>query len=198
MTQTTAIIEFRGAQAIRLGRLPVPTTLSDYPLQRTTMNIVKSLVLCAMLSQSLLALASEQTQCTAAAGAFLTGTVTSSPQFAAASTTIKGIKLSHTHLNLRADQDGKTYDVAIDNVFAVDYVKNSSSMPPSLAAIKMNSRLEVCGAKYTSGVGIHWVHTDCNATPSSSAPDGWVKVIGTGGTVGSNIERNQSYCYLWN
>lgn len=144
------------------------------------------------------AAASEQSLCTAAKGSFLTGTVTSAPKFAAATQTLQGIKLSHTKLSLRADQDGKVYDVAIDNVFAVDYVKNATTVPASLAAIRVNDRLELCGAKYTSGVGIHWVHTNCGDVPTTSAPNGWVKRFSSSGSVGSNIERSQTYCYLWN
>jgi hypothetical protein len=151
-----------------------------------------------MVSASLSAAATEQSLCAAAKGVLLTGTVTSAPKFTAASTTIQGVKLSHTHVRLVADQDGKNYDVAIDNVFAVDYVKNSSAVPPSLAAIKVNDRLELCGEPYTSGVGIHWVHTNCNAAPRATAPDGWVKHISTSGGIGSNLERSQTYCYLWN
>jgi hypothetical protein len=145
----------------------------------------------------LFALASEQSLCTAAKGSFLTGTVTTAPKFAAASTTIQGVQLSHTLLYMRADQDGRTYQVAMDNVFAVDDVKNASTMPASLAAIRVNDRLEVCGEKYTSGVGIHWVHTNCGATPTTTAPNGWVKHISSTGSVGSNLESSQTYCYLW-
>jgi hypothetical protein len=143
------------------------------------------------------AYASEQSICTANKGAYLTGTVTSAPRFATSSSTISGIKLTHTRLNLRADQDGKTYDVAMDNVYAVDYVRNASSMPPSLAAIKVNDRLSLCGARYTSGTGIHWVHSNCGDVPTASAPNGSVKLISASGTVGVNLERSQSYCYLW-
>ncbi len=156
----------------------------------------KSLIALFLLSLSLSASATEQSTCTAGGGAFLTGKVTTAPKFASGSS-LKGVALSHTHVSLRADQDGKTYDVAMDNVYAVDYVKNSSSMPKSLAAIKVNDRLELCGAKYTSGVGIHWVHDNCNATPSTSTPTGWVKEIGAT-SLGSNLERSQTYCYLWN
>jgi hypothetical protein len=158
----------------------------------------KTIIALLVLSQSLFAYASEQTTCTANKGSYITGTVTSSPQFATSSTTIQGIKLTHTRLYLRADQDGKSYDVAMDNVYAVDYVKNSTSMPPSLAAIKVNSRLSLCGAKYTSGTGIHWVHSNCGAVPTTSAPNGSVKVISSTGSVGLNLERSQNYCYLWN
>ncbi|MFL6657761.1 MAG: hypothetical protein ACJ8GW_06810 [Massilia sp.] len=143
------------------------------------------------------AFATEQSSCTANKGAYLTGTVTSAPKFYTSSSSIQGIKLTHTRLNLLADQDGKTYDVAMDNVYAVDYVKNSTSMPPSLAAIKVNSRLSLCGAKYTSGTGIHWVHSNCGDVPTTSAPNGSVKVLSSSGSVGLNLERSQSYCYLW-
>ncbi|MFL6660167.1 MAG: hypothetical protein ACJ8GW_18930 [Massilia sp.] len=160
---------------------------------------MKKLILAlVVLSQSLCAYATEQSTCTANKGSYLTGTVISAPKFYSSSSTIQGIQLTHTRLNLKADQDGKTYDVAMDNVYAVDYVKNSSSMPPSLAAIKVNSRLSLCGAKYTSGTtGIHWVHSNCGDVPTASAPNGSVKVISSSGSVGLNLERSQSYCYLW-
>lgn len=158
-----------------------------------------ALIATLLLGLCLGACASEQSTCTSTnKGAFLTGTVTSAPKFAAATQTIDGVKLSHTKLNLRADQDGKVYEVAMDNVYAVDYVKNSSSMPASLAAIKVNDRLELCGAKYTSGTGIHWVHSNCGDVPTTSAPNGWVKKFSSSGSVGSNLERSQTYCYLWN
>lgn len=144
------------------------------------------------------ALASEQTTCTANKGSYLTGTVTTAPKFYTSSTVIQGIRLTHTRLYLRADQDGKTYDVAMDNVYAVDYVKNATTMPPSLAAIKLNSRLSLCGQKYTSGTGIHWVHSNCGDVPTTSAPNGSVKVLSSSGSVGLNLERSQNYCYLWN
>lgn len=158
----------------------------------------QALIATLLLGLAAAASATEAGDCAANKGAFLTGTVTAAPKFAAATSTIQGIKLSHTKLSLLADQDGKTYEVAIDNVFATDYVKNSSSMPASLAAIKVNDRLEVCGAKYTSGVGIHWVHTNCGDTPTTSAPNGWLKKFSSGGSLGSNVERSQTYCYLWN
>ena len=158
----------------------------------------KALIATLLLGLAAAASATEQSSCSTAKGAFLTGTVTAAPRFAAASQTIQGVQLSHTHLSLRADQDGKVYDVAIDNVFATDYVKNAKTVPASLAAIKVNDRLELCGAKYTSGVGIHWVHTNCGDVPTTSAPNGWVKRFSAGGSVGSNVERSQTYCYLWN
>lgn len=158
----------------------------------------KTFILIALLSQALYASASDQAACSAAGGSFLTGKVTTAPVFAKASTTLQGVQLSHTHVSVRADQDGRTYDVAMDNVYAVDYVKNAKTMPKSLAAIKVGDKLELCGSLYTSGVGIHWVHSNCGAAPSSSTPDGWVKEVASNGTVGLNLERSQTYCYLWN
>lgn len=150
-----------------------------------------------LLCPSLAALASELTNCTANKGAYLTGTVTTAPKFHTSSTVIDGIRLTHTRLYLRADQDGKTYDVAMGNIYAVDYVRNSTSMPPSLAAIKVNDRLSLCGVKYTSGTGIHWVHTNCGDVPTTSKPNGSVKKISSTGSVGLNLERGQNYCYIW-
>ncbi len=158
----------------------------------------KSLIVLLLLSASLSSFASEQSTCTANAGVYLTGTVTSTPKFAAATQTLSGVKLSHTHVNVRADQDGKTYDLSMDNVYAVDYVKNATTVPKSLAAIKINDRVEMCGAKYTSGVGMHWVHSNCGDVPTASAPNGFVKIVSSTGAIGANLERSQAYCYLWN
>ena len=152
-----------------------------------------------VLSQSVAAFASELSNCTANKGSYITGTVTSAPKFYTSSNVRDGIRITHTRLYLRADQDGKSYDVAMGNVYAVDYVKNSTSMPPSLAAIRIGERLSLCGHKYTSGtVGIHWVHTNCGKVPTTTAPNGSVKRLYSNGTVGTNLERSQTYCYLWN
>ena len=151
-----------------------------------------------LLFQGACAHASEQTTCSANKGTFLTGTVTTGPRFQSASQTIDGIKLSHTIIYLRADQDGRSYQVAMDNVYAVDYVRNATSIPASLAALKAGTRVEVCGEKYSDGSGIHWVHSNCGATPTVRAPNGWVKQIATSGTIGANLERSEAYCYLWN
>lgn len=161
------------------------------------MKLHKPFVVLFLSCLSLSALASEQSNCTANKGAFLTGKVMSAPKFASGSS-IQGVETSHTHVNLKADQDGKTYDVAMDNVYAVDYIKNAKAVPKSLALIKINDRLQVCGKKYTTGVGIHWVHSNCGATPTTSAPNGSVKIIAASGSVGANLERSQTYCYLWN
>lgn len=158
----------------------------------------KGLLVVFLISQSLYATASDQTACQAAGGSYLTGVVTSAPKFQSASETLQGVKLSHTTLNIKSDQNGKTYQVAMDNVYAADYVKNSTSIPKSLAALKVNTHLELCGELYTGGdIGIHWVHDNCSTTPSSSNPNGWTKVLATNGTAGANLENSQTYCYLW-
>jgi hypothetical protein len=94
------------------------------------------------------------------AGSYLTGTVVSGPRFKPGAP-LHGTYLSHTHLTLRSDADGRAYDVAIDNVFANGYRHNQRSVPAPLNAIKVDDRLELCGKLYAGGdVGIDWVHTD--------------------------------------
>jgi hypothetical protein len=144
------------------------------------------------------AYATDATTCATNKGTYLSGPVTTSAKFQAATQTIQGVQVSHTIMYIKADQDGRSYQVAMDNVYASDYVKNSTSMPPSLAALTAGKRVEVCGQKYSDGSGIHWVHNNCNATPTTSAPNGFVKTVSTSGTISANLERSQAYCYLWN
>ena len=160
---------------------------------------MKTAVIALLLSiASFSAMADDQANCQAAGGSFITGTVTDGPYFKRASQTLQGVQLSHTHVTIQADQDGNYYDVAMDNVYATDYVLNSRSMPPSLAALVPGTQLELCGELYTSGgYGIHWVHDNCNTQPSSSNPDGWTSIINSDGSVGDNLESSQAYCYLW-
>lgn len=159
----------------------------------------KKLLALLLLSHALVASASEQSICNQTdKGYFLSGTITTSAKFQSASQTIQGVQISHTILYMHNDVDGRNYQVALDNVFATDYVKNSTSMPPSLAALKAGGRIEVCGAKYSDGTGVHWAHTNCGDVPTTSAPNGFVKTISSSGTIGSNLERSQAYCYLWN
>lgn len=159
---------------------------------------MKKALIALFLLSPLVVFATEQSTCTANKGAFLTGSVTTAPKFQAATQTIQGVQVSHTVMYIKADQDGKSYQVAMDNVYASDYVKNATSVPASLAALKAGTRVEVCGEKYSDGTGIHWVHNNCGETPTASAPNGWVKTIATSGSVGANLERSQAYCYLWN
>jgi hypothetical protein len=136
-------------------------------------------------------------KCQAAAGSYLTGTVVSGPRFKPGAP-LHGTYLSHTHLTLRGDADGRAYDVAIDNVFANEYRHNQRSVPAPLNTIKVGDRLELCGKRYTGGgVGMDWVHTDCGTTPSPDKPDGWVREINKDGSVGDNMEAKQDFCSLW-
>ena len=140
--------------------------------------------------------AADAASCQKSAGSYLAGKVVKAPTFAHGHPQ-KGVELSHTHITLQGD-DGKRYDVAMDNVFANGYRKNVSAVPDPLNTIKLGDRLELCGQKYTDGTsGIHWVHTNCGAKPTAQKPDGWVRKVAADGTAGPNMTANQSFCSLW-
>jgi hypothetical protein len=163
-------------------------------LQRVT-SLVSLLVLSLFLTPA--AGADDASQCQANKGAYLTGAVTSGPVFARGHLQ-RGVELSHTHLTLRADQDGRLYDVAIDNVFASGYDAAGNAVPAPLSTIAVGDRLELCGKLYTQGgPGIDWVHTNCGNTPTAGQPDGWLKMISSAGTPGPNLESSEKYCRLW-
>ncbi len=138
--------------------------------------------------------AADAAQCRQAAGSFLAGTVTQGPIFKRSNERKQGVFLSHTHVTLQAD-DGSSYDVAIDNVFANLYQRNRAAVPAPLNSIRVGDRLEVCGEPFPGG--IHWVHTDCGATPTPDRPNGWVRTVDAGGRAGDNMEANQTWCKLW-
>lgn len=140
--------------------------------------------------------ADEAAACRAAAGSYLTGMVVSPPKFAHGKFA-KGVELSHTHVRLKADQDGREYDVAIDNVFANGYDSRQAGVPAPLNAIKVNDRLELCGQLYDRGIGIHFVHTNCGKSPKPNRPDGWLKHLSASGAAGANAESNTQYCSLF-
>jgi hypothetical protein len=143
------------------------------------------------------ALADEAAQCQASGGSYLTGSVIQGPAFVPGHSR-RGVQLSHTHLTLEADQDGQSYDVAIDNVFASGYDQASESVPSPLSTITIGDRLELCGKLYQSGGrGIDWVHTDCGAPPTPDQPDGWIKILAPDGLPGPNLESSEEYCSLW-
>ena len=142
--------------------------------------------------------ADDMSQCSAVQGTYLVGTIVQGPQFWKAKQTLHGVSLSHTRLTIMVDGKPGTYDVAIDNVFAADYVKASHTSPVSLMALKVGDHLELCGKAYPAPeTGIDWVHTNCGNSPTPNTPDGWVKVIGQDGHPGVNLESSQQYCYLW-
>ena len=143
--------------------------------------------------QSAGAASTQARQCRASGGALLVGQVVSRPKFSHGMYR-KGVELSHTHLKLRGD-DGQTYDVAIDNVFASGYRPGMKSVPAPLDAIAVGDKIEACGIPYRGG--IHWVHNNCGDTPTRSDPNGWLKVIQADGRAGPSLEANQTYCYLW-
>lgn len=141
--------------------------------------------------------ADEAGECRANAGMYLTGQVIVGPSFARGHPR-RGTELSHTHLTLRADRDGRSYDVAIDNVFAAGYDAAGRSVPAPLSTIRSGDRLELCGKLYASGgPGIDWVHTSCGDPPTPDKPNGWVKLLAVDGSVGPNLEGSQEYCRLW-
>jgi hypothetical protein len=159
---------------------------------------MKPTVICILyLFASSTARADEAALCRAGAGTYLTGTVIKGPTFAPGHRH-EGVELSHTHLGLLADQDGQSYEVAIDNVFATGYDTAGESVPAPLSMIRTGDRIEVCGKLFTEGQpGIDWVHTNCGARPTDAQPDGWLKVFGSDGSLGPNLEGSKEYCRLW-
>jgi hypothetical protein len=134
--------------------------------------------------------------CASSAGTLLIGIVTSGPRFARGHD-MRGVELSHTHVQLRGD-DGRSYDIAIDNVFAQGYDQAGEQVPAPLSGIQVGNRLELCGKPYTSGgPGMDWVHTNCGDRATPAAPDGWLKVVGADGSPGPSLESSQEYCRLW-
>jgi hypothetical protein len=131
--------------------------------------------------------------CKAAAGTLIVGTAQTNPWFKSGKP-LKGIPLTHTHLTMQSDADGKSYDVAIDNVFADGYDKSAKTVPAPLNTIAAGDKLSVCGQPFPGG--IHWVHTNCGATPTSAKPNGWVRKV-TDNVAGENMEGSQKYCCLW-
>jgi hypothetical protein len=142
------------------------------------------------------ALADEAAICQSGAGTYLSGVVVSPPKFAHGRFR-KGVELSHTHLRLRADQDNRVYDVAIDNVFATGYDKGQRGVPAPIDGIRVNDRIEACGALYTKGDGIHWVHPTCGRRATRAQPNGWLKRVAPDGTPSANFEGNTSWCPLF-
>lgn len=159
------------------------------------MKLVAAVLLC--LCAATTARADEAAQCQAEGGSYLTGTVTTGPSFSRGHPR-RGVELSHTHLTLLCDQDGQSYDVAMDNVFANGFDSAGENVPPPLSSIQVGDHLALCGQLYTDGrPGIHFVHTNCGDSPTAMDPDGWVKLIPENGIPGPNLEASREYCGLW-
>ncbi|HEX4080255.1 MAG TPA: hypothetical protein VHX61_15450 [Rhizomicrobium sp.] len=143
--------------------------------------------------------ADEAAQCQVGGGTYLTGHVTAGPVFARGRHPRRGIELSHTHLTLLSDRDRRSWDVAVDDVFASGYDAAGETVPAPLSKIRVGDRLEVCGRPFTddTGPGIDWVHTNCGVTPTSRKPNGWLKVLAANGIPGPNLESSQEYCHIW-
>lgn len=164
---------------------------------RINPRIKHLLAACSLLIVALAVQADEAAICKASAGTYRSGVVVRGPTFAHGQFR-KGVELSHTHLRLKADQDGQEYDVAIDNVFAAGFDSRQRGVPASLSGIRVNDRLELCGQLYTrGGTGIHWVHTNCGKKPNPAHPDGWLKQVSANGAPGQNVESNTQYCSLF-
>ncbi len=148
----------------------------------------------AALALPQLALADDASDCSAGDGTLLVGTVLSAPTDVPGKP-LRGIPLRHTHIRIRGDADGKTYDLAVDDVFAAGYQVSGDTVPAPLNSIQVGQRLEACGLPYAGGM--HWVHNNCGDTPTAHDPNGWLKVIGANGVAGPNLEDSQKYCYLW-
>lgn len=143
----------------------------------------------AALSLPQTALADDASDCSSQDGTLLVGTVISA-QTDVSGKPLRGIQLRHTHIGIRGDADGKTYDLAVDDVFAAGYQVSSDAVTPPLNLIKVGQRLEACGLPYSGGM--HWVHTNCGEVPTAQDPNGWLN-----GVAGPNLEDSQKYCYLW-
>lgn len=162
------------------------------------MKLIAAWLSCAVFAATPgFALANEASQCQANDGTYMTGSVTAGPAFRPGHDR-KGVELSHTHVTVRSDQDGQSYDVAIDDVFASGYDQAGDTVPAPLSGIAVGDKLELCGKLYTSGgPGIDWVHTNCGAPPTPAKPDGWVKMIAADGTPGPNLDDSQEYCSIF-
>jgi hypothetical protein len=98
------------------------------------------------------AFAGPSDDCAAADGAYLSGQVVSQPRFARGHPK-DGVELSHTILSLKADQDGKVYQVAMDNVFAAGYDDaNSKKRVPGSTSAGRNTTIRPASIGFTRAV----------------------------------------------
>ncbi|MGE4480604.1 MAG: hypothetical protein AB7D48_02265 [Acidocella sp.] len=157
------------------------------------------LIALAWLCAAPAAWADEARQCTAQGGTYLTGTIAHGPFYVRARQYKHGVALSHTKILLRGE-DGQTYDIRADNVFAAGYDAAPGDVPAPLSNLRPGDRLSLCGKLYRANsgrMGMDWVHTNCGAPPRHGAPDGWLKEIGPDAKPGRNLEGSEEYCGLW-
>ncbi|MGH6876634.1 MAG: hypothetical protein ACREHV_04560 [Rhizomicrobium sp.] len=142
--------------------------------------------------------AGEAARCRAGGGTYLTGRLTGGPTFTRGHSR-DGVELSYTHLTLRSDRDGRSWDVAVDDVYAAGYDSAGESVPAPLTRVRVGDRLELCGRTYMDDAapGMDWVHTNCGATSTAAHPDGWLKIVAANGAPGPNLESSREYCRLW-
>ncbi len=116
---------------------------------------------------------------------------------------LKGIPLTHTHIEITSGIDGQIYDIAIDNVFAADYDPKKLVVPPSYAkSLTANSTVYLCSGnpakvpysltETVASQGIDWVHTNCAAS-------GYQSTFNNGFLYSQNVNltNSQTYCRLW-
>jgi hypothetical protein len=150
--------------------------------------------------------------CNSIGGYFQYGVINSPPSsdytavvnYAAATGSIAGIPLSHTHIEITSARDGYIYNVAIDNVFANNYNPLSGVVPASYENnLTAGSIIYLCSGNPSvvpysvSGTfaikGFDWVHTNCAASGyTSSFLNGFLY-----DSKGQNLTNSQTYCYLW-
>lgn len=154
--------------------------------------------------------------CQSAGGYYQYGTVNSPPNsdysavtnYKAATESLEGIPLSHTHIEITSAIDGNIYDVAIDNVFADGYNPLSYVVPSTYVEnLTAGSTVYFCSGNPTqvpypvnepesnpfATQGFDWVHTNCAASGyPSSFKNGFLYDQNN-----NNLTNNQMYCYLW-
>lgn len=156
--------------------------------------------------------------CESSGGYFQYGNVLAPPSsdysevtnFQKASQTLQGVPLSHTVIEIASGLNGRIYQVAIDNVFAIDYNGESYNVySESVPEIYQKSLTPGQTAYFCSGnaksvpysvsdekfaeSGFDWVHTNCVAAgfESNGFTNGWLVVDG------KKLTDNTTYCYLW-
>lgn len=119
-----------------------------------------------MVLVSSLAHADDASDCSAGHGTLLVGTVLT-PLTDVPGKALRGILLRNTHILIRGGTDNKTYDLAVDDVFADGYQPQCNMVPAPLNSIPVGQRLEAYGLPYAGGM--HWVHNNCGDNPTSRA-----------------------------